>query len=51
MGNMFYGCSSLKELNISNFYINDETNMSNMLEGCTEELKKKIKLAHKFIKF
>ena len=32
---MFYGCSSLKEINLSNFNTNNVTNMSGMFEGCS----------------
>ena len=37
---LFYGCSSLKELNLNNFNINNVTNMSGMFWGCSslEEL-------------
>jgi surface protein len=42
MNSMFYGCSSLKELNLSNFNTNTNnvTNMKGMLYGCSslEEL-------------
>ena len=40
---MFCGCTSLKELNISNFNINSATNKNKMLFECSDELKKKIK--------
>ena len=32
---MFYDCSSLKELNLSNFKTNNETNMSYMFFYCS----------------
>ena len=35
MGYMFYGCSSLKKLNISNFNTNNVTDMSGMFSGCS----------------
>ena len=35
MGYMFSGCSSLKELNLSNFNINNVTNMRWMFYGCS----------------
>ena len=35
MNDMFDGCSSLKKLDISNFSISDETNMSQIFSGCT----------------
>ena len=44
---MFYECSYLKELNISNFYTNNVTNMSDMFYGCSDELKSKIKKQNK----
>ena len=40
---MFYGCSSLKELNLNNFNTNNVTDMSGMFSGCIDELKLKIK--------
>ena len=40
MSYMFCGCSSLKELNLSNFNTNNVNNMSGMFSGCSslEEL-------------
>ena len=35
MGGMFYGCSGLKELNVSNFNTSSVTNMSHMFSGCS----------------
>ena len=35
MGGMFYGCSSLKELNLSNFNTNNVINMECMFSGCS----------------
>ena len=35
MSGMFCGCSSLKELNLSNFNINNVTNISIMFCGCS----------------
>ena len=32
---MFEGCSSLKELNLSNFNTNNVTNMYSMFHGCS----------------
>ena len=32
---MFHGCSSLKELNLSNFNTNNVTNMRFMFDGCS----------------
>ena len=35
MSGMFYGCSSLKELNLNNFNTNNVTDMSYMFYGCS----------------
>ena len=35
MSHMFHGCSSLKDLNLTNFITNNVTNMSNMFDGCS----------------
>ena len=35
MSCMFYGCSSLKELNLNNFNTNNVTNMEHMFSGCS----------------
>ena len=43
MSYMFQGCSSLKELDISNFDTKKIEDMSYMFSDCSEELKKKIK--------
>ena len=50
MSLMFDGCSKLKELNISNFIINDETKVNNMFFGCSDNLKIKIKEQFKNLK-
>ena len=47
---MFYGCSSLKELNFNNFNTNNVTDMRGMFNGCTDDLRKKIKSENKNIK-
>ena len=47
---MFYGCSSLKELNLNNFNTNNVTSMEGMLLGCSIELIMKIKTQYKNIK-
>ncbi len=45
MACMFRRCSSLKKLNISNFNINAKTTLIySMFDGCSEELKNKIKI-------
>ena len=49
MCRMFYGCSSLKELNISNFNTNKVTTMYSMFYGCTDKLRKKITQQYKNI--
>ena len=36
MSGMFNECSSLTELNLSNFNTNKVTNMSNMFNGCVK---------------
>ena len=43
MNDMFYGCSSLKELNLNNFNTNNVTNMFSMFYGCSNDLIMKIK--------
>ena len=43
MSNMFYKCSALKELNLSNFKTKKETNVEGMFLGCSNELIAKIK--------
>ena len=50
MNSMFYGCSSLKELNLSNFNTNNVTNMGYMFSGCSDQFKNKIKAQYKNIK-
>ena len=47
---MFYGCSSLKKLNISNFKINYTTNINGMFIGCSKDLRKIISEQNKNIK-
>ena len=47
---MFYGCSSLKELNLSNFNTNNETYMGFMFSGCSDQFKNKIRSEYKNIK-
>ena len=45
---MFNGCSSLEELNLSQFHTDSVTNMDNMFSGCSEQLKMKMKSLNKF---
>ena len=45
MNGMFSGCSSLKELDISNFSFINPFGIKGMLEECSDELKLKIKLS------
>ena len=40
---MFYGCSSLEELNLNSFNTNNVLYMGNMFFHCPDELIKKIK--------
>ena len=47
MSGMFWGCSSLKELNLINFNTNNVTDMSYMFYGCSDELKLKIRSRYK----
>ena len=47
---MFAGCSSLKELNLNNFNINNSIDMNCMFSGCSNKLIKKIKTQYKNIK-
>jgi len=50
MNYMFYKCSSLTELNLDNFSINNETYITDMFNGCSAELKRKIKTKYKNLK-
>ena len=50
MSKMFYGCSSLKELNLNNFNIDNVFEMSAMFWGCSKELVMKIKTQYRNIK-
>ena len=50
MGDMFNECSSLKELNLSNFNTNNVTNMRYMFSGCFEQFQNKIRTQYKNIK-
>ena len=40
---MFASCSSLKDLDISNFTIKEDTFISDMFIGCSDLLKEKVK--------
>ena len=42
MGYMFYGCSSLTNINLSNFITNNVTNINGMLYGCKKLIKDNI---------
>ena len=44
---MFSNCSSLKELNLSNFEIKKDTKMTDIFRGCQDELKLKIRKHYK----
>jgi len=50
MSCMFYKCSLLKELNISNFNMNNVIYIEKMFDGCSHDLKEKIKTQIKNIK-
>ena len=50
MRGMFYGCSSLKKLNLNNFNTNNVTYMYGMLSGCSNDLIMKIKTKYEVIK-
>ena len=50
MSDMFSECSSLKELNLSNFNTNNVTNMRYMFSGCSDQFKNKIRTEYKNIK-
>ena len=47
---MFFGCSSLIEINLSEFYIYNVMEMNYMFSGCSDEFKKKIKTTFKNIR-
>ena len=47
MSDMFDGCTSLKELNLSNFNTSNVTNMRFMFRKCSDELKYKIRSQYK----
>ena len=44
---MFNGCSSLKELNLSNFNTNNVIDMERMFGGCSDDLQKIIRIKYK----
>ena len=50
MNEMFSGCSSLQEINLFNFNINNVTDMRGMFSGCSDQIKLKIKEQIKNIK-
>ena len=50
MKDMFYGCSSLTNTNLSNFNTSNVTNMEGMFLGCSEQFQNKIKAKYKNIK-
>ena len=47
---MFSGCSSLKELNLSNFNTNNVTNMFGMFYDCSVQFQNKIRAQYLNIK-
>ena len=46
---MFFGCSSLKELNLTYLNTYNATNILEMFSGCSDYLKRKIKSENKNI--
>ena len=50
MEDMFSGCSSLKELKLSNFNTSKVTNMRAMLWECSDQFQNKIRVEYKNIK-
>ena len=50
MARIFCGCSSLKELNLSNFNTNNVTHMYSMFYRCSNDLIMKIRTQYKNIK-
>ena len=50
MSYMFGGCSSLKEINLSNFNTINVTDMCHMFDGCSDELKLKLQSQYKNFK-
>ena len=49
MNGMFYGCSSLKDINLSNFNTQNVTDMNDMFSKCYSLSKKNIKTKDKKI--
>ena len=47
---MFFGCSSLINLDLSNFKINENANTESMFVKCSEELKNNLRNKYKYIK-
>ena len=47
---MFSNCYSLLNVDVSNFIISNKTNMNYMFDGCSDELKDKIKSQNKNIR-
>jgi len=50
MSHMFRDCLTLKEVDLSNFDMNNVTDMSYMFSGCSDELKMKIRTQYINIK-
>jgi surface protein len=44
---MFSDCSSLKELNLNNFKVNEKTGGRYVFSGCSDKLKRKIRREYK----
>jgi len=47
MNGMFEECSSLKELDLSNFFLKNGDNYDDMFKGCSLKLRKGIKMKDK----
>ena len=50
MSNMFWGCSSLEGLDLSNFNTDNVIDMAGMFKGCSDQLQNKIRAQYQNIK-
>ena len=48
---MFYNCSSMKELNIDNFNLDNIREMIGVFSKCNDELRKKMKEKFNYLKY
>ena len=46
---MFYGCSSLVNLDVSNFIVNEGNDIKSMFLKCSDEFRNKIRIQNKNI--